>query len=259
MADMSDPWTTRRTCILVDLENYSALDGQQQHAAQAALAAALTAAAASAGLDRLSWERQPGGDGELAVLPDGQNQVPVVGAFPMALDKELRAAHSDDAPLLRARMSVACGVAPPADLGYSCQAVVDAKRMVDAAEARTALATIEDAYLVLVVSADLFRDVVRLGRSTIESERFLRVSPERSTVDAYITVPGVDPNRLRRELQTDTKTTPTAETKASSSHACSTSGTPIAAGRDVTTGPIYNTPINSPVSTTTFHVGPSHG
>lgn len=57
MAVMSDLSTMRRTCILVDLENYSDLDGQQKHAAQAALAGALTSAADSVGLDRLSWER----------------------------------------------------------------------------------------------------------------------------------------------------------------------------------------------------------
>src|ERR1700754_3409308 len=83
MAAMSDLSSTRRTCILVDLENYSAFDGRQQHAAQAALAEVLTSAADAAGLDRLSWERQVSGDGELAVLPDGQSQVQVVGGFPI--------------------------------------------------------------------------------------------------------------------------------------------------------------------------------
>lgn len=259
MAVMSDLTTTRRTCILVDLENYSDLDGQQKHAAQAALAGALTSAADSVGLDRLSWERQVSGDGELAVLPDGQSQVDVVGAFPIALDAALRAVQNRTGLLLRVRMAVVYGVATPAELGYSDQAVVDAARIANAQEVREAFARADDGYLVLAVSAELFRDVIRSGRSAIRSDRFLRVRAERSTVDAWITVPGVDPSRLRNEPKASaegTRTTPIIDD----------SRTAAAAGRDLkVTGSIgtgstaYPTTFKGSVSTNDLHIGPRHG
>jgi hypothetical protein len=59
----------RRTCLTIDLENYSRLDGPAQDAAQRGLSEALTAAAAEAGLERMGWLRQESGDRELAVLP----------------------------------------------------------------------------------------------------------------------------------------------------------------------------------------------
>lgn len=258
MAAMSDLPPNRRTCILVDLEDYSALDGQQQHAAQAALAGALTSASAAAGLDRLSWERQVSGDGELAVLPDGQSQVQVVGAFPIALDTALRVVHSSTGLLLRVRMAVLFGVVNVADLGYSGQAVVDAARMANAPEVREAFANADDGYLILAVSAELYRDVVRSGHTAIEPSRFRQTNVERGTVNAWITVPGVDPDRLQNEpdiRSEDAQTPPNV----------SGSATAVAAGHDITAGAIgpgstgYQTNFNNPVSTGTLHIGPRRG
>lgn len=255
---MSDFIPARRTCVLVDLENYSALDGQQQHAAQAALATALTSAAAATGLDRLSWERQVSGDGELAVLPEEQSQVQVVGAFPLALDAALRAMHSCAGLLLRVRMAVVFGVLTVADLGYSGQAVVDAARMANAPEVRKAFANADDGYLMLAVSAELFRDVVRGGNTAIEPHRFRQTSVERSTVNAWITVPGVDPDRLENEPDASPET-------AEGSSTATDSGTAVAVGRDTSAAAIgpastgYQTNFNDSVSTGTLHIGPRHG
>jgi hypothetical protein len=258
---MSALSATRRTCILVDLDSYSKLDGQQQHDAQAALADALTSAARSAGLDRLDWRRQPSGDGELAVLPDGENQAHVVGAFPVALSEELRAIHNGSGLHLRLRMAVAYGVVTPAALGYSDHTVVDVARIADNPVVRKALTSAEHGYLVLALSAELFRDVIRSGGTVILPDRFRRIRVDRSTVDAWITVPGVDPDQLQTEPERP-EPPPTPQT---TTQTVAGSGTAVAAGNDIGAGAIgqgstgYHTTFKESVVTRDLHIGPRNG
>lgn len=243
---MTDRQSPRRTCILVDLENYSGLDGIQQGIAQQQLEAALTAAAQEVGLNRLQWERQPTGDGELAVLPDRELQAVVVGAFPVALDAELRERHERGGPRLRLRMSVVYGVVTPAQLGYADHAVVAAARIADAGPVRRALEGATTSRLVLALSSDLFRDVIMHGDSALKADRFRRVPIDRIEGEAWITIPGLDPDRLmitpvRATRESEDRTIPTVDIDVAGRH-----------------GTVYQSTFNGGTNSD-FHFGPRHG
>ena len=234
--------SSRRTCILVDLESYSALDGGKQRAAQQELAGALSVAAESAGLSRLRWERQPSGDGELAVLPDEERQDVVIGAFPVALDAELRTRSERTGLRLRLRMAVVYGVVTEADLGYAGHAVVAAARIADAAPVRSALVRATDGQLVLALSSELYRDVVLNGDVQWEGDDFRWVPVERINSDAWITVPGSDPRQWEPPAPLQSDDDP-VEHVAPTFHG----GTPQ--------GSVYQTSFQDGVQTG-FHIGP---
>ena len=62
-----------RFLVAVDVAGFSQRSVAEQARAQDDLEIAMTQAAASVGLERERWYRQPRGDGELAVLPQGVN------------------------------------------------------------------------------------------------------------------------------------------------------------------------------------------
>src|SRR5689334_2514861 len=72
---------TRHLCMAADVEKYSRLDTPSQEAFQADLVRVLEEAAVLSGLDRTTWERQPQGDQEFAVLPLGTEEPVVLGGF----------------------------------------------------------------------------------------------------------------------------------------------------------------------------------
>ncbi|MCQ0018347.1 hypothetical protein [Actinomadura madurae] len=83
-----------RLLLAVDLERYSRLDAHQQLAAQTDLRGLLDGCAKRTGLRTNAWYRQPGGDGELVVLPAGVNVARVVGAFAHDLERALTELNS---------------------------------------------------------------------------------------------------------------------------------------------------------------------
>lgn len=229
---VTDWMSTRGTCVVVDLENYSSLDGVRQVQAQEALADVLARAAMRAGLRRPDWCRQPAGDGELAVLPATEPQADVVGTFPLALDALLREREAVSGLRLRVRMAIVDGRVTTAAMGFADHAVIAAGRMADAPPVRHALATSAEGRLVLALSAGLYRDVIRHGDTAIAPQQFRRVPIECIQSDAWITIIGVDPDEL----------VPAAEDRPP----------------DPTDGDRYRTEIGT-VSTQTFHIGPRRG
>ncbi|MFD0657104.1 hypothetical protein [Thermocatellispora tengchongensis] len=68
-----------------DLKGYGRGNDRRQEAMQADFVALHREAARAAGLDRDTWDRQPGGDGELAVLPASEPEPQVVDGYVRAL------------------------------------------------------------------------------------------------------------------------------------------------------------------------------
>lgn len=168
MSEPTEAAPVRRTCITIDLANYSMLDEPTQRAAQRGLAEALDAAAAQAGLQRLDWKRQDGGDGELAVLPPEEDEALAVGTFPTELDTQFRTLHQREGLLLRARMAINHGMATPAAKGHSGWGPCDVARIVDAPAVRKALREIHEARIVLALSPEIFRDLVEQGHTAVK-------------------------------------------------------------------------------------------
>ncbi|WP_246179259.1 hypothetical protein [Actinomadura decatromicini] len=188
-----------RLLLAVDIQGYSKRDTREQLAAQRSLSDALDRAAMGAGLDRARWDKQVGGDGELATLPDGTDPATVAGDFVIGLAAELRdlnaaaaAAESPDAGSLdagaadggsagaggaggrrlRVRLSLHHGTLTAGPFGPAGDAPIVVQRLLDAAPLRRLLADDADRDLVYAVSDSLFEDVVRTGFCALPPEAF---------------------------------------------------------------------------------------
>lgn len=272
MNDSTEPALVRRTCITVDLENYSKLDMPTQEAAQQGLAEALAAAAADVGLRRLDWQLQDGGDGELAVLPLGENEALAVGAFPLALDEQFRMLHERDALHLRARMAINHGMVAPGAMGFAGWGPVDVTRIADAPAVRAALQKIDEARVVLALSAALYRDIVQQGHAVVRPEQFREVRVPRIGATAWVMVPGVDAGRIPVEAP---DTEPDGPADGVRQQVEATHSSVAQSGRDTvgnavgpnsnvanvsgTNNTVTSTDFHSPVHAKTMHFGPRHG
>jgi hypothetical protein len=272
MNDSTEPALVRRTCITVDLENYSRLDMPTQESAQRGLAEALAAAAAQVGLRRLDWQVQDGGDGELAVLPLGESEPIVVGAFPLALNEHFRMLHERDALRLRARMAINHGMVAQGAMGFAGWGPVDVTRIADAPAVRAALRDIDEARVVLALSAALYRDIVQQGHAVVRPEQFREIRVPRIDATAWVMVPGVDASRIPVNAPDEEpeEHAGAVHQQVNATHSAiaqsgrDTVGNAVGPNSNVTNVSGSNNTVNkadfhSPVHTNTVHFGPRHG
>lgn len=168
----------RRLLISVDMESYSRRGNILQYEAQQAFHELLHAAAGSVGLDRAAWSTQGAGDGELAILPRDVSESRVIGRFVPELNRRLRAYNSSRLPAARVRLRIAVHqglVHLDGANGFPGNAVVFVSRLCDADPVRRALAAFRDAGVALVVSNDIYRDVVLEYPEEMRPERFRQV------------------------------------------------------------------------------------
>ncbi|WP_433532614.1 hypothetical protein ACQPYA_11620 [Micromonospora sp. CA-263727] len=168
----------RRLLVCVDMERYSRRDNVQQYEAQQDFHRLLREAAGEVGLDRVGWTTQQAGDGELAILPRELPEARVIGRFLPELNRRLRRYNASRLPVARIRLRVAVHqgmVHLDGANGFPGQAVVMVSRLCDAAPVRRALAAFPDAGVALVVSADIYRDVVTEYPEEIRPDRFRRI------------------------------------------------------------------------------------
>ncbi|MDG4531202.1 hypothetical protein [Streptomyces sp. AV19] len=186
----------RRLLLAVDAKGYGQADVLRQSRFQEAIPQLLGRAADAAGLDRERWQVQPGGDSELAVLPEGASEPALVDTFMRSLDAGLRAFNHDRVPegRLRLRAAVHFGPVSPGPNGFVGPAPVVTGRILDSAVLRAALAENPDACLAVAVSSTVFDDVVREAYTTFRAEEFAEVEVENKEFAgrAWIWVPGGD-------------------------------------------------------------------
>jgi hypothetical protein len=187
----------RRFVVMVDLENYSGRDNLRQLEAQGALDRTMKHAALHAGLDRSRWRIQPQGDGELDILPQETEEPRVIGDFVAALDGHLTVYNRDRVPEARLRLRVAMdyGIVHFGNIGYPGATVVRTARMLDSPELRSALADAPGANLALMVSGELFDQVVRHGYPGLCPEKYAAADIEVKGLRCrgWIRVPGHEP------------------------------------------------------------------
>ncbi|WP_021598917.1 hypothetical protein [Actinomadura welshii] len=153
-----------RLLLAVDIQGYSRRDTREQLRAQRLLSDALDRAARGVGLDRAGWDKQVGGDGELATLPDGVDPATVAGDFVIGLDEALREVNEDAGRFrLRVRLALHHGTLTAGPFGPAGDAPIVVQRLLDATPLRRLLIDDEDRDLAYVVSDSLFDDVVRTG------------------------------------------------------------------------------------------------
>jgi hypothetical protein len=160
--------------VAVDITGFSALGVLEQSASQTLLGELLDDAASAVGVDR--WRcRQPRGDGELAVLPADTDVASIVGDWTHHLVGALRSANSAH-PRMRIRVAMHHGPLTAGRFGPVGEGPIVASRLLDAQPTRAALATDPSSDLVLVVSRQLYLDVVVTGFRGIAADRFRPMS-----------------------------------------------------------------------------------
>ncbi|MEV0664717.1 MULTISPECIES: hypothetical protein [Actinomadura] len=169
-----------RLLMAVDIQGYSKRDTREQLLAQRQMSDALDRAARGVGLDRARWDKQVGGDGELATLPNGIDPAPVAGDFVIGLAVALheinRAALEAGARFrLRVRFCLHHGMLSAGPFGPVGDAPITVQRLLDAGPLRRLLAGDPGRDLAYVVSDSLFDDVVRTGFCALRPEAFQAV------------------------------------------------------------------------------------
>jgi hypothetical protein len=190
----------RRLLLSVDAKGYGKGTGRRHGIVQKALVKVLDDAAERAGLARADWQRQPGGDGELAVLPSSEREPRVVDDFIRHLLAALRRNNRDATPeqRLRLRAAVHFGPTMPEVNGFKGSGPVVVSRLCGCRPLRDALeATGTD--LAVILSDQVFRDTVVQEHTSLEASDFVRVRVREKEYDdtAWILVPGHDVHALR--------------------------------------------------------------
>lgn len=195
----------------VDMQKYSRLNTRRQADSQREMARMLDESAAEMALDRGQWDCQPGGDGEVAVLPPDTDLVKVVGPFVSVLADKLRVYNEDRVPDIKIRLRLAMHIdaLKRSTFRYAGPALVVVSRLLDSRPVRDALVWAEDADLALIVSQPVYQKVVLSGLSSIRADQFRAVrvdlpSKGFSTM-AYLHVPGTDMNVFGLEQETPRK------------------------------------------------------
>jgi hypothetical protein len=119
----------------------------------------------------------------------------VVADFPCELATSLRRHNRSLRPedRLRLRVAIHCGVLHMGALGFPGAAPVEAFRLLDAPPFKQALAAADDAEVALIVSEQLFRDIVTPGYRGLRQQWFRKVTvtvKEFSGI-GYVTLPGL--------------------------------------------------------------------
>ncbi|MEW2353944.1 hypothetical protein [Spirillospora sp. NPDC029432] len=154
-----------RLLLAVDIQAYSKRDTREQLLAQHQLSRALDGAAADIGLERARWDKQVGGDGELATLPEDVDPAPVAGDFVIALAGRLRELNGErgDRPALRVRLALHHGTMTAGPFGPAGDAPIVVQRLLDSAPLRRLLTGEPARDVAYAVSESLYGDVVRTG------------------------------------------------------------------------------------------------
>ncbi|XVQ08454.1 hypothetical protein ACQP1W_38740 [Spirillospora sp. CA-255316] len=166
-----------RLLLAVDIQAYSKRSTREQLQAQHLLTRALDRAASGIGLERARWDKQVGGDGELATLPEGVDPAPVAGDFVIGLASELRGLNGgrDGGPPLRVRLALHHGTMTAGPFGPAGDAPIVVQRLLDSAPLRRLLTDDPERDLAYVVSESLYGDVVRTGFCSLPPSAFQAV------------------------------------------------------------------------------------
>lgn len=199
--------------LATDASQYSSGDNRRQLHFQADLINGLTSAADAAGLCRSAWTTQAEGDGELALLPPEEPVTVVMDDFIHHLNLWLADRNRDRVPAarLRLRVSMHLGSSEKGANGFAGQAPIVVKRLLNSRQAHQALDVADEADLALIVSRQLFDDVVSHRYGSLRPENFVEVQvhneAKRFADTAWISVPGLTAGELSTRMAAPTAVT----------------------------------------------------
>src|SRR5216683_1852487 len=190
----------RRVCLVVDVEGYSRHRNPGQIEIQRRLLITLRRTCADANISLARSGRQDTGDGQLIVLPPGIDEARVLPGLVNGLNEALYDANVRPAGSgrLRFRAALSQGVVHVAAAGFAGDAVINACRLLDSRVLHDALSEHQESDLALIVTDDLFTDVVAGGYPGLPPDDFRSVVvaiPEKHfRAQAWILVPGRPPH-----------------------------------------------------------------
>ncbi|MFC4065091.1 hypothetical protein [Actinoplanes subglobosus] len=179
---------------LVDIEGFGARPNPVQKQVREDLYRIVRTALAEAGFDPSRVAQEDRGDGILMIDPDA-SVLSWVGDFVHRLNLGLAEKARTTAPIARIRLRVAVhhGLCEHDGEGWVGAAVNTTARLVDALPLKEALAAAEQAHLALIVSRQVFDDVIRHDYRSVDSSTFEQVAinaKELRDEIAWIHVPG---------------------------------------------------------------------
>ncbi len=174
---MAESESTRRVCLLADIDGY----GDQQPTGQSGLTVRLKgvigAALKSAGVDSSETWRQDRVSRQLALLPVGADAATTIPLLARALVAELgKDRAATDGPPLRVRAAITRDAVTQVKGSYVGRAVVTATRLLGSPAVRAELSGDPAALLALIVSDSAYQDVLARGGGDFPLDGFRRVS-----------------------------------------------------------------------------------
>ncbi|MEU5962026.1 hypothetical protein ABZ777_12555 [Micromonospora parva] len=182
------------TVALVDIEGFGDRPNPVQRQVRADLYKVVRTALTEAGLDPARIDQEDRGDGILMVDPE-MSVLVLAGRFVRELDDGLREKARTSSAIARIRLRVAIhhGMCEHDGEGWVGAAVNTTARLVDAPPLKAALAAADRANLALIVSRQVFDEVIRHDYRSIDSSTFERVAIDAKELcgeTAWIQVPG---------------------------------------------------------------------
>ncbi|MGS2619253.1 hypothetical protein ACVCAH_32730 [Micromonospora sp. LZ34] len=179
---------------LVDVEGFGSRPNPVQRQVRADLYQVVRTALTEAGLDSARIDQEDRGDGILMIDPD-VSVLMLAGRFVRELDYGLRekARTSSEIARIRLRVAIHQGMCEHDGEGWVGTAVNTTARLVDAPPLKATLAAADGANLALIVSRQVFDDVIRHDYRSIDSSTFERVAIDAKELrgeTAWIQVPG---------------------------------------------------------------------
>lgn len=165
-----------RFLAAIDIEEFSRRSAAEQAAAQHNLEQVISEAAASAGLNRSRWYRQPRGDGELVILPADADGPSFVAEYPRCLASGLsRINRSTGQGLrLRVRLAIHHGTIYPGPFGPFGKGPTTVCRLLDGPVLRQRLKEHTDLDIAWIVSDVVYDEIVQSRLHELDPAEFRR-------------------------------------------------------------------------------------
>ncbi|MBR7827920.1 hypothetical protein KDK95_16505 [Actinospica sp. MGRD01-02] len=192
-----------RLCVVTDIEGYSSHPGSQHADAQRRLSQIMKFACRHAGYPWIrSEDRQDRGDGRLFLLPTQIDEMVAIPALVMGLRHGIYLANEAPGEFgrMRMRVSMARGAVTHGDTGLLGQAPITACRILDAEPVKRRLLETPSADIVLAVTDEIYKDVIRQEFPGLPSAGFsgIDVRVKEFHEPAWVHLPEAGPTLLRR-------------------------------------------------------------
>lgn len=193
------PTAIRRLCLAVDVVGYSKRARLEQIDVQNRLLWTMVQGCRAAGISPARCDRQDSGDGQILILPAAVDEARVIPNIVLGLLTALRRVNHPVGPggRIRLRISMGQGAIQVGATGFVAPAVVTMCRLLDSDELRDALTAKPASEAVLIVTADLYQDVVGQGYGGLPAQGFSRIvisKPGKGfSAEAWIQVPEPQP------------------------------------------------------------------